>query len=143
MIKKNSNSSEETRKLGIEFASKIERGDIVLLFGDLGAGKTTFTQGLAKGLGIKDRIMSPTFILQRIHEVPARDNLQLNHIDLYRIDEKTDLKNLGIQDILEDKNAITIIEWAEKLEDYHPKKGYKIYFEHLEIDKRKIEIIEI
>lgn len=133
------NNFKETKKFGNDFSKKLKLGDVLLLFGDLGAGKTTFTQGLAQGMGIKDRILSPTFVLQRVHDIPGKKKV-LNHIDLYRIEEPTMIDNLGLAEIIEDKNSITIIEWADRLKNYSPKKGYKLYFKYLGGDKREIKI---
>ena len=133
-------NSDETKKLGIEFADKLNGADVVLLYGDLGAGKTTFVQGLAEGLGIKDRILSPTFVLQRIHDVPDHNFDSLNHIDLYRLEEPTEIDSLGLLEMFEDERSITIIEWADRLKNFTPKKGYKIHFKYLSDVEREIEI---
>lgn len=139
-MKKNTKNSKETKDFGREFAGKLKPGETLLLYGDLGAGKTTFTQGLAQGLGIKDRILSPTFVLQRIHEIPGKKKSVLNHIDLYRIDTPTQIEGLGLSEVMEDKNSITVIEWADRLKNYSPKKGYKLFFKYLGEDKREIII---
>lgn len=136
-------NSDETKKLGIEFAGKLKGEDVVLLYGNLGAGKTTFVQGLAQGLGISDRILSPTFVLQRIHSVSGHEFENLNHIDLYRIEELTDIDSLGLLEMFGDENAITIIEWADRLKNFEPKNGYKIHFTYLNDEEREIEIEKI
>lgn len=138
-----SKNSDETKKLGSDFARKIKGGDVLLLFGDLGAGKTTFVQGFAKGMGIKDRILSPTFVLQRIHEIQKDELKTLNHIDLYRIENPTDIENLGLLELFDDPTAVTIIEWAERLKNLDFKKGYQLYFKYLSDEEREIEIEEI
>lgn len=142
-MKKATKSGSETKKLGYEFAKKLEGGDVLLLYGELGAGKTTFVQGLAEGLEIKDRILSPTFVLQRIHEVSGKSIKQLNHIDLYRIEEAVQIDNLGLLEMFEDKSCVTVIEWADRLKDFSPKKGYKLHFSYIDGDKREILIKEI
>jgi len=133
-----SKSSEETKRIGKELAEKIKGGDIVLLFGDLGAGKTTFVQGFAEGLGIRDRILSPTFVLQRLHDVAGDDIKTLNHIDLYRIENLTEIENFGLIELFEDKSSVTLIEWAERLKDFKPKKGWKIIFNHISENEREL-----
>lgn len=151
----------DTMKLGSEFAQELKAGDVVLLFGNLGAGKTTFVQGLAKGLGIKDRILSPTFVLMRQYEIPhpnpllkgegdegkssrqARTIKNLNHVDLYRIENPTEIENLGLAEVIEEESSVTIIEWADRLSDFRPKAGYRISFEYLDENKREIKIIEL
>ena len=111
-MKKNSHSPEETLHLGKSIGSSLISGDIILLFGDLGAGKTRLTQGICNGLGLeKDTyIRSPTFTL--INEYQGR--LPIYHIDLYRIDSHEEIYSLGLEEILFNQ-GITIIEWAEKL----------------------------
>ncbi len=103
-----------------KYAKSLNGGDVVLLSGNLGAGKTTFTKGVALGLGIFDDITSPTFTIMQIYPVPVNDNLnikQLVHIDTYRVHDEEDLINIGVQDYIGDKNSITIIEWPDKLKE--------------------------
>lgn len=138
-----SHNADETKNEGRKLAQKLKPGDVALLYGDLGSGKTTFVQGMAEGLGIQDRILSPTFVLQRIHDVKNRDFKYLNHMDLYRLDEPTEIKNLGVEEIFDDNQSVTIIEWAEKLSDYHLKKGYKISFKYIDDTVREICIESI
>ena len=111
-MKKISHSPEETLQLGKSLGTSLVAGDIVLLFGDLGAGKTRFTQGICYGLELdKDfYIRSPTFTL--INEYPGR--LPIYHIDLYRIDNQEEIYALGLEEILYNR-GVTIVEWAEKL----------------------------
>jgi tRNA threonylcarbamoyladenosine biosynthesis protein TsaE len=136
------NNEEETKKLGEEFSKELKPGQTVLLFGNLGAGKTTFVQGLAKGLGVKDRIISPTFVLVRNHEALG-DIKNLNHIDLYRLKTPEDIRSLGIEDFLADEKSITLIEWADRLLGFKPDSGFKITINSLEENKREISIENI
>ncbi len=142
-MKKITKNSNETKKLGNEFPKKIKGGDVLLLYGNLGAGKTTFVQGFAEGLGITERILSPTFVLQRIHEVHGSNIKNLNHIDLYRLENPTEIENLGLGEMFDDSDSVTVIEWADRLLNFSPKKGFKIYFKYLDDDKREIVIKEI
>ncbi len=137
------NNDSETIKLGEEFAVKLTSGDVVMLSGNLGAGKTTFVQGIAKGLGIKDRILSPTFVLVRSHRVDSEKFQTLNHIDLYRIEGQENLEKLGITEFITSENSVTIIEWAEKITDFIPVKGYRINFVYLGENKREINIEDL
>lgn len=142
-MRKITNNYQETIKLGIDFAKKLTAEDTVLLYGELGAGKTTFVQGVAQGFGIKDRIISPTFVLQRIHEVNNEKIKRMNHIDLYRIDKPTKSDSLGLTDLFEDEESITLIEWAERLKEFKPRKGYIIKINYLGDEKRQIDISNI
>ena len=136
-------NSLETTSLGSKFAAELKSGDVVLLFGNLGAGKTTFVQGLAKGLKITDRILSPTFILQRSHSINTGKIKNLNHIDLYRIENSTEIESLGLSEIIEEENSIAVIEWADRLSDFKPKIGYRIWFQYLDENKREITVSKI
>ena len=119
---------------------------MLALTGELGSGKTTFVQGLAEGLGIKQRIISPTFILVRKYEIPI-SNIQYQisnfyHIDLYRLEEnvEAEVRNLGLEEIWQNPENIVVIEWAEKIKSMIPKKAIWIRFENLGVDERKITI---
>src|SRR5579859_3177717 len=159
-MKQITNSHTTTQELGEDFAKKLHGGDVLLLFGDLGSGKTTFMQGLAKGLGIERRIISPTFIIVRKYEVPESSpikNIQtLYHIDLYRTQTRStsfgltqdessgqaedDLQGLGMNEILHENNAIVAIEWPEKLGSFLPEKRWELHFETLSENERSITI---
>jgi tRNA threonylcarbamoyladenosine biosynthesis protein TsaE len=138
------NSKEETAALAQNLAKELKGGDFLAFFGDLGSGKTTFIQGLAKGLGIERRIISPTFIIVRTYALGFK--LQdsrfktFYHIDLYRIETKNDLLGIGLDQIIGDKDNIVALEWAEKLGKMLPKQRIEIHMEYLEEDKRKITI---
>lgn len=110
-----SDSAERTRQIGIRLGECLRVGDVVLLHGDLGAGKTTLAQGIARGLGIGDVIQSPTFTLVNEHR-PASGNEsgpRLYHIDLYRIDDG-DLDEIGFDDYLAPDDGVSLIEWPER-----------------------------
>ena len=104
-------SEEETAAVGRDLAATLSAGDVVLLFGDLGAGKTAFVRGLAEGLGVsRDEVSSPTFTL--IQEYRG-GRLPLLHVDLYRLDDRREVDDLGLDDL--GIGAVLAIEWAEKL----------------------------
>lgn len=109
-----SKTDADTQKLGQEFAKTLQNGDVVLLYGDLGFGKTTFVKGIAKGLNIKNTIISPTFTIVREYE-------NLYHLDLYRIDDEKQLQEIGVPDLL-DSSEIKIIEWPENMHGHIPQK---------------------
>ena len=145
------NNFEETQNLGKEFAKTLRGGELVALYGNLGAGKTTFVQGLAMDLGIKRRIISPTFIIIKSYRIKfktqkakVKTTIQNSkifyHIDLYRMETAEDIRGLGIDEIIGNSNNIIVIEWAEKIKDFLPKERIDIYFEYLDENKRKITV---
>lgn len=125
---------EETQSFAEMFAKTLP-GGIVALYGDLGSGKTTFVQGLARRLGIKKRIISPTFVIVRTYKIGFNN---FYHIDLYRIESEKDIEGLGIGEIMNDPKSVVVIEWAEKMKDLLPKKRIDIYFEYVDENRRKI-----
>lgn len=128
-----SKSSGDTKKFGEELGKKLlKTGGIVCLYGNLGAGKTTFIQGLAKGLKIKQRVNSPTFII-------ARQYNNFFHVDLYRLKTLVDAKNLGIEEMWSTNNVVCI-EWPEIIEGILPK-HIKVIFKTINENERQIEII--
>ena len=132
-----SRSAAETKKLGARFASFLKPGDVVGLIGELGAGKTTFIQGLATGLKVKHpkEVTSPTFVL--IHEYAGK--LPLYHIDLYRLGASVELDNLGLDEYL-NSQGITVIEWADKFSQAF-RLTYEVRFVSLGKDVRRISIV--
>ena len=108
MISAATKSAEDTRDLAAHLAEHVLSGDILLLSGDLGAGKTTFTQGFGRGLGVTEQITSPTFMLVQLY--PAR--LTLVHVDVYRLEHLQEIVDLGLSEML-DEDAVALIEWGE------------------------------
>ena len=142
MIVFNSRSVEETQFLAQRLFEKIKIGSVVTLFGNLGTGKTTFVQGLAMAMGIKERVGSPTFKL--VSEYEGQDCL-LYHIDAYRLEGINDFLNIGGEEYLKPENGITFIEWADIIEEVFDDSAIKIKFSRIENDpcSRKIEIMGI
>src|SRR5690349_5571408 len=103
-------SAEQTRELGAKIGSMLADGDCVLVEGVLGAGKTTFVQGLAAGMGLCDQVTSPTYVL--IHEY-RDDNNRLYHLDPYRLSSPTEVADLGFDELLD--SGVVVVEWAERL----------------------------
>ena len=132
-----SHSEEETQKIAMELAETLQPGAILLLEGDLGAGKTSFVLGLAKGLGVPDSVMlhSPTFTI--INQYPGRYNLV--HIDLYRIDHRQQLLELGLEEYMDDQ-SILAVEWASKAGDFWPAHAMRISLKSLDSHSREIMI---
>ena len=133
------NSVGETQAIAFDIASKVKDGGVVGLFGDLGAGKTTFAQGIAKKLGIKRRVISPSFLIVRAYELD--DNRKFYHIDLYRLGSKGDLRSIGLREIVSEPRNIVLIEWAEKAQHVLPEKRIEVHMEHIGEFQRKLRII--
>lgn len=164
MQKSTTKSFTQTQKLGEKLAKEIlnsELGDsaVVLgLQGELGTGKTTFLQGFAKGLGIEEKILSPTFILMKKFKIPKKvyktdyfsnrrsstikviTSQYFYHIDCYRLKNEEDLEVLGFEEIILNPQNIVAIEWPEKIKSFLPKNTILIKFEHSGGDERKIMI---
>ncbi|HEX7456730.1 MAG TPA: tRNA (adenosine(37)-N6)-threonylcarbamoyltransferase complex ATPase subunit type 1 TsaE [Candidatus Nanoarchaeia archaeon] len=139
-----SNCLEETQNFAEEFAKNLRPGSVLALYGELGAGKTAFIQGLAAGLGYRGRVFSPTFIFVRPYKLNSKINSQkskikmLYHIDLYRVEKSTDLKTIGIDEFLNEEGAASAIEWPEKIEKQLPPKTVKIKIEVVDEHTRRI-----
>jgi tRNA threonylcarbamoyladenosine biosynthesis protein TsaE len=132
-----SHSEEETRNFAKNLAKK-NKTQVVALIGELGYGKTIFAQGFAQGLGIKEKVISPTFILVRAHPIPKK-NKTFYHLDLYRLEQKSEIEHL-VKEILENPNNILLIEWAEKVESILPKNSLRIKLEKVSEFERKINL---
>ncbi|MHC5100145.1 tRNA (adenosine(37)-N6)-threonylcarbamoyltransferase complex ATPase subunit type 1 TsaE [Peptoniphilus genitalis] len=128
------NNLNETEKFGIFLGENLKPGDVVCLNGDLGAGKTTLTKSIAKGLGIDDYVTSPTFTI--VNEYYGKTDLY--HIDTYRLDEKIDVDYLGFDEYFY-SDGVTIVEWAEKIRDALPEVYMEINIKSHD-DKRDLEI---
>jgi tRNA threonylcarbamoyladenosine biosynthesis protein TsaE len=130
-----SHSPEETQKLGKRLGELALSGDIFLLSGKLGAGKTCLTQGIARGLGITESVLSPSFVLVR--ELKGR--LPLYHADLYRLDNIEEISELGLDEYLFGK-GLTVIEWANKGLTILPEEHLLVEIDYLEDDERRIKL---
>lgn len=129
-----SHSPEQTQKIGVHIGKSALAGDIFLLVGTLGVGKTCLTQGIARGLDIKEYALSPSFVIVR--ELYGR--LPLYHIDLYRLDHIEEIADLGLDDYLY-SNGICVIEWAEKGVDILPAEHLLIRIGYLANDERRFQ----
>lgn len=132
--------AEETVRLGCELAKKLQKGDVIALYGELGSGKTTFVKGIGVGLGVRDarHINSPTFVL--IKEYNGR--VPLYHMDMYRLDNLRDIEDIAIEEYIYGE-GVTIIEWAEKMETVLPKKVISVKFTIKGENKREIKIEDL
>lgn len=141
-----SHNTDETAAIARDIATDVmakmpyAQGAVVLaLIGDLGAGKTTFTQSFASALGIKESVKSPTFTLMNRYAVPASD-MTLLHLDGYRLDGRDDLANLDLASVFNDTRNIVLVEWPEKAQSIFPKEHVVINFTHQGTDRRGITV---
>jgi tRNA threonylcarbamoyladenosine biosynthesis protein TsaE len=130
-----SNSADETQALAARLAERLGPGDVVALTGELGAGKTCFTQGLARGLGVAGRAVSPTFVL--VHEYRGR--VPVHHVDAYRTESLTELLDLGLEELFAG-DGVTIVEWADKLLPLLPPHTVHVHIEGVGDEPRTITI---
>ena len=135
-------SVEETWALAREFAKELKPGDVVCLEGDLGAGKTTFTQGLAAAMGVKGRVTSPTFCIVQEHEAVSPDGdcpRLLVHMDLYRLHGEDDVLAIGWEDYLA-RGAVIVVEWPERAGTLIPPDARHLEFRHVSEETRLVRI---
>lgn len=133
-----SHTPEETIELGEEIAAQLSPGDVVALIGKLGTGKTLLAQSIAKSLGVKGYVTSPSFKL--INEYPSK--FPVYHIDLFRLRNKQQIQDLGLDEYLFG-NGISLIEWAEKIRDWLPEHTLIVELSYLSKTSRKITIKKI
>jgi tRNA threonylcarbamoyladenosine biosynthesis protein TsaE len=138
MIEAATKSADDTRELGAALAPLAKGGDIVLLAGELGAGKTTFTQGFGRGLGIDEQITSPTFTLMRPYD--GRD-LRLLHCDVYRLEHLQEIIDLGINELVDD-DAVALVEWGDVAEPVLPADFLEVPFTYADgaDDARRLSV---
>src|SRR3989338_3876121 len=130
-------SAKETRGIARELALEAARAKtrasacVIALSGALGAGKTTFAQGFAKALGIKERVLSPTFVIMKIYAVQKRIwTRHFVHIDCYRMRSACDIAPLGVKEIFKDTRAIVVVEWPERIRRLIPRNALWVRFRH-------------
>ena len=134
-----SSSPEQTHQIAANLLQSLKPGTILALHGDLGAGKTTFSQGFAKALGLNNRIQSPTFNIIRQYPIPESKGV-FNHLDLYRLTGGADLKSLELSEVFTETDSSTLIEWPEKILDELPEHTIHLYFTQTGEDVREITI---
>lgn len=135
-------NSKQTMLLGQKLAKNITQGGCFGLVGDLGAGKTCFTKGIALGLGIKKNITSPTFVLMRVYPAKHKHIKQLVHLDAYRLEKAVSLTAIGLDDYLNDNKTLILVEWANKVPAVIKNKKNVIKFKHLK-ESREIVIPKV
>ena len=136
-MKKELASENETKALGERLGRLLHGGETIELVGDVGAGKTTFTKGLARGLDIDEAIQSPSFTISRVYD--ARDGLVLAHYDFYRLHD-AGIMNDELRETLHDPETVTVIEWAGIVEGVLPEQRIRLQFEATSEEGRKVTI---
>ena len=133
-------SVEETKRFAFDFAMKIEKGTVISLNGNLGAGKTTFVQGFAEGMGIKQHVGSPTFKLVSEY---IGNKMNLYHVDCYRLNGVDDFLNMGGETLLLPENGVSLFEWASIIKEILPENVIKIDFTRFKDhpERRRLNIV--
>jgi tRNA threonylcarbamoyladenosine biosynthesis protein TsaE len=139
-MKKISHSETGTQKIAFDFAKRLKGGETLGLIGELGAGKTAFVKGLAKGLGIKRIINSPTFVVMKVYPVKHTTIKRLVHVDAYRVKTSSALTGIGLEDYINSNDSVVVIEWADLVKGILPKSKIIIKFEHVKNNKRSLKI---
>lgn len=130
-------NSEDTKKLGKELAKKLKGGEIICLKGNLGSGKTTFSQGILEELGAEKPYTSPTFLIMKAYQLNKKKIKNVYHIDTYRVGSE-DILDLGWEEITENKVNVIIVEWPERIKEIILEGFMDIKFEWINKDKRRI-----
>ncbi|MDO8482988.1 MAG: tRNA (adenosine(37)-N6)-threonylcarbamoyltransferase complex ATPase subunit type 1 TsaE [bacterium] len=138
-----SKSLEDTKRFAKDFLEKLSvksdgKANVVGLYGNLGSGKTTFTQCLAEILGVTEHLTSPTFVILKRFEIPSSKFKNLIHIDVYRLKSGEELRKLGFEKLLADPTNLILIEWADLVADILPQDHLKLRFEFVDEQTRKI-----
>ncbi len=138
-----SHSPDQTRRFGYHLGRLSRAGDVLLLHGQIGAGKTTLVQGIARGLGIEGYIQSPTFTLASEHggRTAGEERTTLYHLDLYRLEGAADLASFGYEEYFDEPSGIVVIEWPERLAGELPDEHLLIRLEHLADTKRRLAFL--
>jgi len=137
----------ETFDFGRKLAKKCHGGEVFVLNGDLGAGKTKLLQGLAKELGVRGRVNSPTFNIIKVYKtgsaaVKLKNKVKFFcHIDAYRLKSSTDLLSLGVEELFGDSETVTAVEWGEKVKKIWPRKAIIITIKVLDNNRREISLV--
>ncbi|MFH1367474.1 MAG: tRNA (adenosine(37)-N6)-threonylcarbamoyltransferase complex ATPase subunit type 1 TsaE [Patescibacteria group bacterium] len=128
----------QTRQIGFKLAKYLKSGDILALIGDLGGGKTTFLQGLGQGLGVKQKVLSPSFLQLKVYPTGKKGVKYLYHFDFYRLTNFSAMEYKGLTEYLNTKNCLVVIEWANRIKKFLPKNTKYIYFTFLDKNKRRL-----
>jgi len=126
----------ETEEVGIELAAELRNGMVVSLIGSLGAGKTTFAKGIAKGLLITDVVVSPSYVIARTYA----GRIPMHHIDAYRVSSLDELEEAGLTDYLPPDLGVSVVEWPERIDGLIEASAIEVRFELLESNSRRIHV---
>ncbi len=132
-----SKSAQETLQFAQQFAQNLKGGEVITLNGDLGAGKTVFSKGIAKGLGVKETVVSPTFTIMCQY---LSGRLELYHFDMYRLSSGLEAEEFGFSEYIQNPKSVSLIEWSENVQSILPKNVIKITIEKLDETSRKIKV---
>ncbi len=133
MVRLKAKSVQDTYEIATQVAQSVTAGDLILLIGDLGAGKTVFAKGFGKALGVEEPITSPTFTLAREY----RGELDLHHLDVYRLEQIEEVRDLALPELFEG-NSVTLIEWGDQIISALPKSHLEVSLEYGDIDSERI-----
>lgn len=142
-----SRNPEETQSIAVEFVRALkertsERATVIAFEGDLGSGKTAFSQFVGEALGVREPVSSPTFLIEKIYELRDAPWQHLIHIDAYRLDHESELLHLGWHDIINRPENLVLIEWAEKVPSILPQDSIRIKMTFIDETTREIEMTE-
>ncbi|MDQ4045465.1 MAG: tRNA (adenosine(37)-N6)-threonylcarbamoyltransferase complex ATPase subunit type 1 TsaE, partial [Chloroflexota bacterium] len=134
--------SEAMRDIGRQIGRQLRTGDVLLLHGDLGTGKTTLAQGVAESLGIETAVQSPTFTLMSEYAAALGDRspVKLYHLDLYRLDEPEELGDIGWEEAMSPEQGVTIVEWPERAGEWLPDRYMLVSIAYRDADSREVMI---
>lgn len=133
------NSPEETLDFGRRLATLLPRGTVIALVGDLGCGKTVFSRGIARGLGIAEKVTSPTFTVAQEYRIPGEPGHYLYHLDMYRISDENAALAFGIDEFLFQPGCLTLVEWPERIAGLLNRTDcLRLHFEHIDEDRRRL-----
>ena len=133
-----SSSEAETEARGAALARELAPGSIVLLYGDLGAGKTVFSRGFARGLGVTEPVSSPTYTI--VQEYELGNGSRLYHMDLYRINDERAALGFGVDEFLNEPGAISLVEWPERIRGLLPDTAIRVELRHISEKQREIKV---
>ena len=138
-------SGDEMQALGEQLATQLVAGDVLLLHGDLGAGKTTLVQGIARGFQVEEAVQSPTFTLVAEHDgvTTSGEPMRLYHLDLYRLADPSELESFGYETYLQPEDGISLIEWPERADDWLPERFLLVRIDYAEGGSRSLTIAPI